>query len=47
VLLKFAFRMQPGDLVVYPHKPDSTLNFDASPARTSTKRAAASQSPSG
>lgn len=27
VLLKFAFRMQPGDLVVYPYKPDSTLNF--------------------
>jgi len=27
VLLKFAFRMQPGDLVVSPHKPDSTLNF--------------------
>lgn len=27
VLLKFAFRMQPGDLVVYPHRPDSTLNF--------------------
>lgn len=27
VLLKFAFRMHPGDLVVYPYKPDSTLNF--------------------
>jgi restriction system protein len=27
VLLKFAFRMKPGDLVVYPYKPDSTLNF--------------------
>jgi restriction system protein len=27
VLLKFAFRMEPGDLVVYPHKLDSTLNF--------------------
>lgn len=26
-LLTFAYRMQPGDLVVYPHKPDSTLNF--------------------
>lgn len=26
-LLTFAFRMKPGDLVVYPHKPDSTLNF--------------------
>jgi restriction system protein len=27
VLLKFAFRMQVGDFVVCPHKPDSTLNF--------------------
>lgn len=27
VLLKFAFRMEVGDIVVYPHKPDSTLNF--------------------
>jgi restriction system protein len=27
VLLKFAFRMKPGDLVVSPYKPDSTLNF--------------------
>jgi restriction system protein len=27
VLLKFGFRMQPGDLVVSPYKPDSTLNF--------------------
>ncbi len=26
-LLSFVFRMQVGDLVVYPHKPDSTLNF--------------------
>jgi restriction system protein len=26
-LLTFAFRMKPGDLVVYPYKPDSTLNF--------------------
>lgn len=26
-LLSFAYRMQVGDLVVYPHKPDSTLNF--------------------
>jgi restriction system protein len=26
-LLSFAYRMQPGDLVVYPYKPDSTLNF--------------------
>jgi restriction system protein len=26
-LLAFAYRMQPGDLVVYPFKPDSTLNF--------------------
>lgn len=26
-LLAFAQRMSPGDLVVYPHKPDSTLNF--------------------
>lgn len=27
VLLRFAFDIQPGDLVLYPHKPDSTLNF--------------------
>lgn len=27
MLLAFAHRMQIGDLVVYPHKPDSTLNF--------------------
>lgn len=26
-LLAFAFRMQVGDIVVYPYKPDSTLNF--------------------
>jgi restriction system protein len=26
-LLAFVYRMKPGDLVVYPHKPDSTLNF--------------------
>lgn len=26
-LLAFAERMQVGDIVVYPHKPDSTLNF--------------------
>jgi restriction system protein len=26
-LLSFVYRMQVGDLVVYPHKPDSTLNF--------------------
>lgn len=26
-LLAFAYRMQPGDLVVYPYRPDSTLNF--------------------
>lgn len=26
-LLSFAFRMQVGDLVVYPYRPDSTLNF--------------------
>jgi restriction system protein len=26
-LLAFAYRMQPGDLVIYPHRPDSTLNF--------------------
>jgi restriction system protein len=26
-LLSFAYRMQSGDLVVYPYKPDSTLNF--------------------
>lgn len=27
VLLRFAFDMQPGDIVIYPYKPDSTLNF--------------------
>jgi restriction system protein len=27
VLLKFAFRMKVGDIVIYPYKPDSTLNF--------------------
>lgn len=27
ILLRFAFEMQPGDLVIYPHRPDSTLNF--------------------
>lgn len=27
VLLRFAFEMNPGDLVIYPYKPDSTLNF--------------------
>lgn len=27
VLLRFAFEMEPGDLVIYPYKPDSTLNF--------------------
>src|SRR3954471_5436010 len=27
VLLRFRFEMQIGDLVVYPYKPDSTLNF--------------------
>lgn len=27
VLLRFAFEMQLGDLVVYPYRPDSTLNF--------------------
>ena len=27
VLLRFAFQMERGDLVVYPHKPDSTLSF--------------------
>lgn len=27
VLLRFRFDMQPGDLVIYPYKPDSTLNF--------------------
>lgn len=26
-LLTFVYRMQVGDLVVYPHKPDSTVNF--------------------
>jgi restriction system protein len=26
-LLRFVHRMAPGDLVVYPHKPDRTLNF--------------------
>jgi len=27
VLRRFAFDMQPGDLVLYPHKPDSTINI--------------------
>jgi restriction system protein len=27
ILLRFAFEMKPGDLVVYPYKPDSTLSF--------------------
>lgn len=27
VLYRFAHEMQPGDLVIYPYKPDSTLNF--------------------
>src|SRR5438309_8135604 len=27
LLLRFAFQMQPGDLVIYPYRPDSTLNF--------------------
>ncbi len=27
VLLRFRYEMQPGDLVIYPYKPDSTLNF--------------------
>lgn len=27
VLLRFRFEMRPGDLVIYPYKPDSTLNF--------------------
>jgi restriction system protein len=27
VLLRFAFEMRVGDVVIYPHKPDSTLNF--------------------
>jgi restriction system protein len=27
VLLRFAFEMRVGDGVIYPHKPDSTLNF--------------------
>jgi restriction system protein len=26
-LLSFAYRMKPGDLVIFPFKPDSTLNF--------------------
>jgi restriction system protein len=26
-LLSFAFRMQVGDIVIYPHRPDGTLNF--------------------
>jgi restriction system protein len=26
-LLSFVYRMQVGDYIVYPHKPDSTLNF--------------------
>lgn len=27
VLLRFAFEMQVGDLVIHPHRPDSTLSF--------------------
>ena len=27
VLYRFGFEMQQGDLVIYPHRPDSTLNF--------------------
>lgn len=27
VLLRFGHEMRPGDLVIYPYKPDSTLNF--------------------
>ncbi len=27
VLLRFVYEMQPGDLVIYPYKPDATLNF--------------------
>lgn len=27
VLIRFAFEMKPGDIVIYPYKPDSTLNF--------------------
>lgn len=27
ILIRFAFEMRPGDLVIYPFKPDSTLNF--------------------
>jgi restriction system protein len=27
ILLRFGFEMRPGDLVIYPYKPDSTLNF--------------------
>lgn len=27
VLLRFRFEIEPGDLVIYPYKPDSTLNF--------------------
>lgn len=27
VLYRFAYEMKPGDLVIYPHKADSTLNF--------------------
>jgi restriction system protein len=27
ILLRFAFEMRQGDLVIYPYKPDSTLNF--------------------
>ncbi len=27
VLMRFAFDMQPGDIVIYPYKPDSTLSF--------------------
>ncbi len=27
ILLRFAFELQAGDIVIYPFKPDSTLNF--------------------
>jgi restriction system protein len=27
ILLRFAFETEPGDLVIYPYKPDSTLNL--------------------
>jgi restriction system protein len=27
VLLRFAFEIEPGDLVIHPHRPDSTLSF--------------------